>query len=254
MASLSPANAATLLNIDLGVRADRLLQTMDWKTADLSAMSLEDKKDLAVALLHLANPSKKMKNLYDEEVDITALRDSFKALDVSQLEEYRKVISLGPRDALLFYLFKNRSLEIWGPWMKSFERNPVFERLESPFFMFLTAVDSVKTSPPVETRLDRLLTAIKNDEDALKWLLDSLNQKATIERLVAHGSPALRLALRVYLSNMMDYPGVNIKTNANLARYVNSPGRFTGGRRSTKKTKRRQSRQSRQSQSKRRRQ
>jgi hypothetical protein len=252
---MSPANAATLLNIDLGVRADRLLQTIDWKTADLAAMSDEDKKDLAVALLHLANPSKKMKNLYAEEVDIKALRDSFKELDVSQLEEYRKVILLGPRDALLFYLFKNRSLEIWGPWMKSFERNPVFERLESPFFMFLTAVDSAKViSPPIDIRLENVLTKIKNDELATKWLLDSLNQKANIERLVAHGSPALRLALRIYLSNMVDYPGVNLKTNANLARYINSPGRFTGGRRSTKKTKRRQSRQSRQSQSKRRRQ
>jgi len=239
MASLSPANAATLLNIDLGVRADRLLQTMEWKTADLAAMSDEDKKELAVALLHLANPSKKMKNLYDEEVDIKALRDSFKELDVSQLEEYRKVISLGPRDALLFYLFKNRSLEIWGPWMKSFERNSAFERLESPFFMFLTAVDSVKTSPPVEIRLDRLLTEIKNDEITKKWLLDSLSQRANIERVVTHGSPALRLALRVYLSNMMDYPGVNLKTNANLARYVNSPGRFTGGRR-TQKQRRKQ--------------
>jgi hypothetical protein len=121
--------------------------------------------------------------------------------------------------------------------MKSFEGNPVFERLESPFFMFLTAVDSAKvTAPPVETRLDRLLTAIEASEDASKWLLDSLNQRANIERLVAHGSPALRLALRIYLSNMMDYPGVNLKTNANLARYMNSPGRFTGGRRSTKKT------------------
>jgi len=222
MAILSPANAATLLNIDLRVKADRLLQTSSWQTANLSAMSLEDKNDLKVALLHLAYPSKKMKNLYDEEVDITALRDSFKDLDTTLL--------LGPREALLFYLFKNKSLDIWGPWMKSFEENTDFQRLGSPFFMFLTAVDSdKKTDPSIEKRLDLLLTAIQNDEVTTKWLLHSLNQRANIQRLVMHGSPVLQIALRKYLSSMIDYPGINLKTNANLARYINSPERFTGG-------------------------
>jgi hypothetical protein len=212
-------------------------------------MSPVDLEDLAIALWHRLEPDRIVKELINEYADMKDKRDF-----VESLRLYNSTETSEYRDALLFYLFKNRSLEIWGPWLQSFKENPTFEVVES-YRQFITAtISTVRLKSSISVRLGRLLDEIKASEDLTKWLLDSLNQKKNIERLVAHGSPALRYSLRKYLSNMVDYPGVNLKTNANLARYMNSPGRFTGGRRSTKKTKRRQSRQSRQSQSKRRRQ